>query len=63
MLDIWMRSIARAGGIEIPPDCRFVEPAAPAAPPARRRVRLADRLAGALAGWSTPLETRRPATR
>ncbi len=27
MLDIWMRSIARAGGIEVPPNRYIVEPA------------------------------------
>ena len=26
MLDIWMQSIARAGGIEVPNNCHIVEP-------------------------------------
>lgn len=29
MLNIWMNSIARAGGIEVPPNRYFVAPAAP----------------------------------
>ena len=32
MLDIWMRSIARAGGIEVPPNRYIIEPAASPVP-------------------------------
>jgi len=39
MLDIWMRSIARAGGIEVPPDRYIVEPRAEPLPQSEPQLR------------------------
>jgi len=52
MLDIWMQSIARAGGIEVPGNCHIVEP------PARPVSQPEPRTGGFLVKFARWLQTR-----